>query len=262
MQTLPSTLLDRLRRDLDPSFMVEDFVFSPGDFPSLVDLAAVADDLSVVEVPRIVRRTVGLRGRVAALELGLALGVEGTDPAFALLVGFLQTFQRPIPFDAVVYLQDPPIGIGDSGLAWAWDGGPDLDVLAFLRANVLVTLKRHAGVDPIAVAREVDHALESREHVIAPPVNPYYGLEGSGEGAMSTLAVAAGSRVALPIPPSLAGRSLFFATAQGSANRDPDDPGRWYYRAGLDPGSVTVDVLAVGRGLVPFGARIPVVVTG
>lgn len=262
MQTLPSALVDRLRADVDPSFLVEDFVFAPADFPSLAGQEVVDDLLVVHAAPRTVHRTVHTGDALTAsgVDLELWLAVDGAGEAFDVLLAFCGDFSRPIPVSDIVILQDEAAPIGDTGLGWPWSHGAPPSVLAWMRGNLLVTLTGRGGLDVVTTARQIDGVLAGLDRVVQPGGNPYYGSGPVAPAPLERRSVAPGGVLPLSLPPDLRRLALFFFPERGSVNLDPEaGANAWYYRAGLDPAeSVAVDVLGVGPGIVPRGARLSV----
>ncbi len=249
-------------RALKRPLLGEDYVFDPRDIPGIGHFLLVGSTVSLLEKPVTVRRQTYLRqpsDRHTSLHLTLSLCWDGFAEAANLLFMFAESFQGPVPVDAVVETRDR-YGIGDFGIAWTWTKRETPDVVCFVRHNVLATLVNAAPVDLPSVARDLDRVLSRKSTVEA-----YRDVEG---GLLSGLKTGAGGVPRAPAagrltlgPPDGERDRLFFVTSTGSVNRDLDRPEVRYYRAGLTRGKQEITLYRVKAGLLPTRERLAVEVT-
>lgn len=234
------------RRDaLTQLSLASDFRFVPSEYASLRDHRVEHDDIDVLEHPLTIDRLYFLVRGSDSLQLEFALSLEGASGASELLFRRAEAFQREPASEAV---QDLVLahGIGDLGLTWSWGKEDRNGVVGFVRHNVLVFLQGR-NETLIEQAREIDIALSrANARPSAPQIDEPSFEFGTGEA----LRVKRGERIDLgtPIKP---GDRHFFISSGGSVNRDPKDPARHYFRAGLLEGQHRVTVLRVGAGLLP-----------
>ncbi|MGE0552204.1 MAG: hypothetical protein AB7R55_02115 [Gemmatimonadales bacterium] len=198
-------------------------------------------------------------------EGGVTLAVElrlcwrgGVDPIESLFQ-FVESFQRGIPTEQVRRISDE--GIGDFGLAWSWDDPLGAQIVAFIRANVLVTVQAPDAVGLAErVARAIDGALARLPTIDGYPEPVGGALDRVREKAGTERpAVAPGGRLDLAQQPK--GERWFWVTTGGAANRDPAAPDHWYYRAGTEPGPVEIRLFRVDEGLLPVAERLALLVS-
>jgi hypothetical protein len=132
-------ILDRLGFDRisteDRPYIAEDFVFQASDYVSGRELRSVHEDVALEETPLAFCRQVHLQHEAqshTALKLRFALCWNGFRDALGLLANYSQSFQRAIPEAAVANAAEKH-GTGDFGLAWAWSGEGEPDILAFVK---------------------------------------------------------------------------------------------------------------------------------
>jgi hypothetical protein len=257
-------ILDRLGFEAisreDRPYLAEDFVFQPSDYASGRELRNVHEDLVLEESPLALFRQVHLQHAARAhtsLRLRLALCWNGFRDALSLLANYSQSFQRAIPEKGVVNAAEK-YGTGDFGLAWAWSGDGEPDVLAFVKNNVFVGIEGHdaaALVRPLA--RELADALGKLR------TGGTYGEERTGlladvrrrSGEVPSLPP--GGRLDLGVLPA-DDSTLFFVTSSGSVNRSPHETDSWYYRAGAAKGRQEIILFRVGKGILPIRERLTV----
>jgi hypothetical protein len=257
-------ILDRLGFDAisreDRPYIAEDFVFQPSDYASGRELRNVHEDLVLEESPLALFRQVHLQHAARAhtsLRLRLALCWNGFRDALSLLANYSQSFQRAIPEKGVVNAAEK-YGTGDFGLAWAWSGDGEPDVLAFVKNNVFVGIEGHdaaALVRPLA--RELADALGKLR------TGGTYGEERTGlladvrrrSGEVPSLPP--GGRLDLGVLPA-DDSTLFFVTSSGSVNRSPQEKDSWYYRAGAAKGRQEIVLFRLGKGILPIRERLTV----
>jgi hypothetical protein len=241
-------------------YIAEDFVFQPSDYVSGRHLQNVHEDLILEETPLAVSRQIHLQHSTRAhtsLKLRLALCWNGFRDALSLLAYYAQSFQRPVLESSVVNAAEK-YGTGDFGLAWAWSGAGEPDVLAFVKNNVFVGVDGHnaaALVRPLA--RELADALgklrtggtyaEERAVLLADV------RRRSGE----VPSLAPGERLNLGVLPA-DDSTLFFVTSSGSVNRSPQEKDSLYYRAGAAKGRQDIILFRVGKGILPTRERLTV----
>lgn len=257
-------ILDRLGFEAisreDRPYLAEDFVFQPSDYASGRELRNVHEDLVLEESPLALFRQVHLQHAARAhtsLRLRLALCWNGFRDALSLLANYSQSFQRAIPEKGVVNAAEK-YGTGDFGLAWAWSGDGEPDVLAFVKNNVFVGIEGHdaaALVRPLA--RELADALGKLR------TGGTYGEERTGlladvrrrSGEVPSLPP--GGRLDLGVLPA-DDSTLFFVTSSGSVNRSPQEKDSWYYRAGAAKGRQEIVLFRLGKGILPIRERLTV----
>jgi len=230
---------------LPQSWLMGDFRFVPAEYASLREYKIEHDEVDMVEKPLAVDRLYFLIRASESLDLELALCLEGTAAAAELLFRRLEAFQREPAAEAV---QDVAVArsLGQVGVAWSWGEDERDGVAGFVRHNVLAILQGSYET-LLEQAQELDAALARLNAGDSPPQidKPSFDL-GAGEAA---LRVEPGGRVDLGLP--MGPERLFFLAAGGSVNRDPREPTRHYFRAGLGKGPQVVTVLGVGAGLLP-----------
>lgn len=235
--------------------LADDFEFSPAAYPSLREFRVDHEEVGVLETPVAIDRRYFLSHGSDSLRLELALCLAGFSAAVELLFQRASAFQREPADEAVVDLPRAS-GIGQVGVAWSWGKDERDGVAGFVRHNVLVfmqgryeTLLEHARALDAVLARGATTAeyFESAAPLLAV----------SGEGALT---VAPGGRIDLGLPTSPDAQHFFIASG-GSVNRDPTEPTRYYYRAGLEKGTHLVTVFRVGRGLLPARQTIRVTIS-
>ena len=239
---------------LPQSSLTGDFRFVPTEYTSLRAYRIEHEDVDVLEKPRAVDRLYFLTHGSDSLQLEFALCLEGATAAAELLFRRAEAFQREPAAEAVRDLVLAE-GIGALGLAWSWSKEERNGVAGFVRHNVLVFLQgRYETL--LQQARELDAAL-ARTPVGAGPsetAEPSFDL-----GHETTLRVAPGGRVDLGLP-LRPGENHFFIASGGSVNRDPKEPTRHYFRAGLGKGPQLVTALRVGGGLLPARQMIRIMI--
>jgi hypothetical protein len=228
---------------LPQSSISGDFRFDPAEIPALREYRIVQEDVDVLESPLGVDRLYDLASGRRQLRLELALSINGPAAALDLLFRRLAAFQRDPEENDVRDLAKLD-GIGEVGVAWPWQGPDALGVVGFLRHNVVVMLQ---GLFEPAVqqARDLDAAIARASTGDKPSMREEPSFE-LGERVTTN----PGGRLDLGLPVK-GDERLFFITSGGSVNRDPNQPSRYYFRAGLTRGLQTVTVLRVGAGLVP-----------
>ena len=229
-----------------PALLTGDFRFVPGEYPSLREYRVEHDEVDVLEKPLAVDRLYLLAHGSDSLQLELALCLEGAAATTELLFRRLDAFQREPDTDALRDLAATS-GIGSVGVAWSWGTEDRNGVAGFVRHNVMVLLQGRFET-LIEQARELDAALARTPSGAGPSQTD----EASFELVAPDTALRAvpGGRVDLGLPVR-AGEQHFFIASGGSVNRDPKEPMRHYFRAGLDKGPQLVTVLRVGAGLLP-----------
>jgi hypothetical protein len=226
--------------------LAEDFAFVPAEYPSLREYRVEHEEVSLLEAPLAVDRYYFLSRGTESLKIELALCLAGAEAADELLFQRAAAFEREPQPEAMVDLARSQT-VGEVGLAWSWGGDERDGVAAFVRHNVLVFLQgRHEGL--LEYARALDAALVRRK-TVATYREDGEALFGVG-GKDATLRAAPGTRVDLG-PPTKPDAQHFFVATGGSVNRDPSDPARYYYRAGLEKGTHRLTAFRLGRGLLP-----------
>lgn len=254
-----ATLRDQLPRPpVSPErarLLGEDYRFNSDRLPSTQPFRVEHEAVHLLERPLSLERVYHLRDPAdVQLVLGFRLCWNGGADAVESLFQFVESFQREIPIEAVRRISDE--GIGEFGLAWSWDDPFGAEIVAFVRANVLVTVQGQdtAGL-PERVAAEVDGELRALRTMEAYPEVSGGAFESIREkAAPRPVEIPAGGRLTLGSQPR--GERWFFLTTKGSANRDPGAPDTWYYRAGLDRGPAEVRLFRVDPGLVPVLERL------
>jgi len=252
--------LTRLASEARP-FVAEDFVFDPSAIAATKDTLIVHEELFLEETPLALLRQIDLQHGArlhTSVRLRLALCWNGFGDALALLARFPNSFQRAFSPDALVNTAER-YQIGDVGMAWAWSGEGEPDVLAFVRNNVYASLVGHDAVAVVrTAARELDEALR-RLRTGGPYADVSTGiLAEARRRAGEVPRVPPGGRLELGAIPLATAEKLFFLTTSGSVNRAPEQPESWYYRAGAERGPQEIIVFRVGRGILPVRERLAV----
>jgi len=239
---MASNLRERFgrKRALPQSSLTGDFRFVPAEYTSLREHRIAHEEVNVLEKPLAVDRLYFLAHGSDSLQLEFALCLEGAAAAAELLFRRAEAFQREPAAEAVRDLTLAQ-GTGDLGVAWLWGREERNGVAGFVRHNVLAFLQgRYETL--LEQARELDAAL------VRTPAGA--GPAQIDESSFAVLRVPPGGRVdlGLPVRP---GEQNFFIASGGSVNRDPKEPTRHYFRAGLGRGQQLVTVLRVGSGLLP-----------
>jgi hypothetical protein len=245
----------------DRPFIAEDFVFDPGAFTATRDLAAVHEEVFLEETPLAVLRQIHLEHGArphTAVTLRCALCWNGFRDALTLLERFPRSFQRAIPPNAVVNTAER-YGIGDAGVAWAWSGTGEPDVLAFVRNNVYASFTGHDAAEIVRLAaRELDEAV-TRLRTSGPYADaPTGALDEVRRRVPEVARVASGGRLDLGAVPTDPNTRVFFLSTGGSVNRSPERAEQWYYRAGATKGRHEIVAFRVGRGILPVRERLVV----
>jgi hypothetical protein len=237
----------------------EDYVFDVEKHPSLKEFKVVHQEVSMIETPLVLVRRVYL-GHVgekqSTLKLGMTLCWNGFRDALDALFGFAESFERPIPVEAVLNTTEV-YQIGGFGLSWSWLGEGEPDILCFIKNNVLVTLQ---GRNLVTVAKEIDGELKGLKTTrkYAEEEDAIFSEVKKKEGEVPK--VKAGGHLTLPAIPNKE-QSFFFFTTSGSVNRDVDRPRFWYYRAGMEKGKQEVILFRVKSGILPKKERLILEVT-
>lgn len=243
----------------DRPSVAEDFVFQASDVRSASELRIVHEEVMLDETPLALVRLIHLEHSArphTSLRLRLILCWNGFRDALTLLARFSQSFQRAIP--AAVVNTAEQYGTGDFGVAWAWSGQGEPDVLAFVKNNVFVSIEGH---DAAAVVRPL--ARELAEALGRLRTGGAYGdvaveqLADVRRRAGDAPRVPSGGRLDLGVLPE-DGSTFFFLTTSGSVNRSQERNGAWYYRAGAERGPQTVTLFRVGKGILPVRDRLTV----
>jgi hypothetical protein len=241
----------------------EDWVFDPPRYPALAAFTIVYQEASLRETPLAILRNIHLAQVIdpaATVQVDVALCLNDARDAIDLLFQFADSFERLIPVDRAQNTAQT-MRAGDFGVAWSWSGEGPLEVVAFVRHNVVVMLQRHHGEDLLpAAAREIDAALSSLRTV------PRYA--DAADGFFSEVKQKVG-----PVPRVAAGASLplgrrldenesyFFLVDGGSVNRDRERTDTFYFRAGMNKGRREITLFRLGAGILPVRERLAVDVT-
>jgi len=239
-------LRKRFAREPKGELLAEDFIFEVGREGPLAGFRIDHADVALIERPLAVRRESHLASEAEVLRVVLYLCLEGAAIAHDWLFAVGSAFQREPEPEAI---QSLDLGPGTVGFSWAWSADGSAAFAAFVRHNVVVTLDGH--LDTIrATVFSLDRALRGLK------TTPIGGRPTPPE-ARTVGRIAAGGRLDLPFTDE-PGMNLFFVATGGAVNRDPALPGRYYFRAGLERGTHTVESLRVGRGLLPQRTRLTV----
>jgi hypothetical protein len=251
---------EALKRPARP-LIGDDWTFAPARHPALAGFSIVHQEVSLRETPLAVLRNIHLAHTIdpaAAVQLDIALCLNDARDAIDLLFQLADSFERRIPIDSVQNTAAQTLAVGDFGVAWSWTGDGPVEVLAFVRNNVVVMMQRHHGEDLLLpAAREIDATLNSLRTV------PRY--EDAADRFFAEV-----RRTAGPAPKVAAGSVLtlgrqtdqnqtyFFLVNGGSVNRDRTEPDTWYFRAGMQRGPREITLLRLGPGILPVRERLGV----
>jgi hypothetical protein len=253
-----ASLRDRLPQPAAPAaqgLLGEDWRFAPERLTSTHGFRLERESVHLLERPLALERFFHLRD-VGDLRLTIGLRLHWGDggEARASLLAFVESFERMLPLERVRRISDD--NVGDFGLAWSWDDPLGAEVVAFTRANLLVTVTAPDGAGlaervarvldgSLAALRSIDRYPETSEGVFGALLR-----EWGGERPR----LAAGGRLPLGTQPGE--ERWFFLTTGGSANREPSAPDSWYFRAGLTPGRAEITLFRVDAGLLPVVERL------
>ena len=241
-------------------YIAEDFVFDAARYPSARALRVAHEELMLHETPLALVREIHLEPserRHAAMRLSLALCWNGFRDAMSVLGRFPSRFQRAFLETAVVNAAER-YGTGDFGLAWSWSDAGEVDVLAFVLNNVLVTLEGHeAGPIVRALAQELAGALRNLRTGGPYAEAPSGPLGQAGRRAGDPPRLRPGGTLDLGVLGE-EGTNLFFLTSSGAVNRSRDRSDAWYYRAGAENGRQQITLFRVGKGILPVMERLAV----
>jgi len=237
--------------------LADDFVFSPGEYPSLHEFRVEHEEVDLLETPLAVDRRYFLSHGSDSLQIEFALCLQGFSAAVELLFQRASAFQRE-PTEAAVIDLARTSDVGDVGVAWSWGQDERDGVAGFVRHNVLVFLQGGGHETLLKHVRELDDALARQTTTEAYAQHRDVLFELGGASAL--LGVAPGGRADLGLPASPDAQHFFVASG-GSVNRDPNAPARYYFRAGLKPGSHVIEAYRVGHGLLPARQTIHVTIS-
>jgi hypothetical protein len=235
----------------------EDFVFKVEEYSSLKGFEHVHQEVSLVEQPLGLERTVFLshvEEKQTTLQLHIILCWNGYKDALELLYKFPESFQRAVPVESVSETAKE-YQIGSTGFGWSWEGSKKPEMLSFVRNNVFISVQGSCGSGDVILsfAKEIDDRLAKQKTQDEYP-EAKEGLF-SREKREETLAVSPGGRIDIgTFPPGE--KSVFFLTTAGSVNRDADNPDLWYYRAGMEKGKQEVTLFWVEAGVLPRKERL------
>jgi hypothetical protein len=242
---------DRVSREQRP-LLGEDFVFATFRYASVAEFRVVHLELHFEETPLAVVRDIYLHHAEnphSSLQLTLALAWNGFRDALTLAAHFASAYQRAIP-EVAVFNTTVRHGIGDFGVAWAWEGKGEPEVVAFVRNNAFVGIQGHdAGEHTLALATELDETLSGLKTTLSyeEDANGLTAKIRQREGNVPR--VPSGGRLDLGVPPKE--QSTFFLTSSGSVNRDPSNPSLRYFRAGTETGRQEITLFTLGEGILP-----------
>jgi hypothetical protein len=235
--------------------LADDFRFLPSGYPSLRDFRIDHERVDMLEMPLAVDIQYVLSRGTDGLQLEFALCIAGFAAAVDLLFLRAGAFQREPADEALVDLPQAN-SIGDVGVAWRWGRDEADGVSGFVRHNVVVFMQ--GGYDALLQhAGALDAELERRATTTAYSDSDAPLLDGNRGEAIK---LAPGGRIDLGLPVSPEARHFFVASG-GAVNRDPTEPARFYYRAGLEKGTYLIRVFRVGHGLLPARQTIPVAIS-
>ena len=244
-------MLNQILRELVTSdagssnVLAQDFVLEVGHTGPLASLSIDSEQVSVLENPLAVRRELQLFTESEALRVVLGLCLEGPGAAREWLQNEGSAFQREPKAEDIQKLK---LDQGATGFYWSWLADGSLAFAAFARHNFMATLNgRLATIHAVAAA--IDHDVCALKTI---PVSEIAQIE-----ARSVEHIAAGGRFDLPVSDAPESQLFFIATG-GAVNRDPAASGHYYYRAGQHQGRHTIDILRVGRGLLPERTRVSI----
>lgn len=235
--------------------MARDFILDPGKLPSLESYEVEAESVRLLESPLAVQRHVDLRNKEdphKTIELDMVLCLSGHSDAVERMFWAIENFQREVSEDLISVHE----GLGDFGVAWAWEANEVPNMVAFVINNMVVTLYAHFGDAMVPAGIELSSMLPKETIDAYPDAEPrvFKAVRDTGGGAIE---VDAGARLEIGEPPS-DGETLFFLATGGAVNRDANAPEVRYYRAGLEKGHYEITVIRVGSGVVPAIERLEI----
>ena len=232
-----------------------DSVLDPKMLPLLEAYEVEAESVRLLESPLAVQRRVDLRSRDdrhKAIQLDTVLCLLSHSDAVERLFWAIESFQRDIPENSIAAHE----GLGDFGVAWAWEEDEAPNMVAFVRNNLVVTLYAHHAEAMLPAAIELISMLPEETIDAYPEAEPRV-LKATRDRGGGAIEVEAGARLEIGEPPA-DGETLFFLSTGGSVNRDARAPEARYYRAGLEKGRYEITAIRVGAGLVPAIERLEI----
>ena len=230
----------------------ENYQFRISDYPVLVDFSIKHHETFLLKNPLACVKEFFLSHAKQSgnINLSFSLCWNGFQDAVSLLFGFVESFQRNIRLENIKNTTETD-QIGDFGLTWVWSGEKQRTVLAFVRNNVLITIKGRQISDLIVpLAREIDNQLKVLNVTLK--YNDSTGILSEVKKKKGEVPVVnAGKRIDIGKSPKK-DRQLFFLVSGGSMNRDYENPDLWYYRAGMDKGSYSITLFKETSGILPI----------
>jgi hypothetical protein len=231
----------------------EDYIFDPTQIAAAKEFKAIHENVFLEESSIALVRQIHLQHASkphSSLHVTLTLCWNGFQDALTALTRFAGSFERGVPAESVVSTVRT-YEVGDFGVAWAWSGKGDPDILAVVRSNVFLGIRSHdAGEVTVSLARAVDTALRNRKATEA--------YSDTSSGLFAELKKRGGETLKVPSTGKLLLGTLpegdakfFFLTSSGSVNRDADKPETWYYRAGTKTGPQVIRLYWVDAGILP-----------
>ena len=240
--------------------LAKDYIFTPR-FPLAEPFKNVYERAFLEETPLAVVREIHLQHSEkphASAKVTLALCWNGFADAMTLLERFVNSFQRAVPAGGPWQHNE----IGDFTVLWSWDQSRmEEDVIAMVRFNVFMAATGH-DTEPgflIALAAQADRELRAMPTTESYPDQREGLFSNVRRGTEGAPRVPVGGRLDLgEFAAEKEGASLFFLASSGSINRDPQEPQKWYYRAGAKRGPQEITLYRVGRGILPLRERLRV----
>lgn len=240
--------------------LATDYIFTPR-FPLAEPFKNVYEKVFLEETPLAVVREIHLQHSEkphASAKVTLALCWNGFADAMTLLERFVNSFQRAAPAGGPWQHNE----IGDFTVLWSWDQRRmEENVIAMVRFNVFMAATGH-DTEPgflIALAAQADRELRALPTTESYPDQSEGLFSNVRRGTEGAPRVPAGGRLDLgEFAAEKEGASLFFLASSGSINRDPQDPQKWYYRAGAQRSTQEITLYRVGRGILPLRERLRV----
>lgn len=215
--------------------------FSPlaTDLPSLSGTILLREQLQPVFGSSVARAYLYAdTSLAAALRLTVIVDQEGSAGAIeALLLHLLSTELAP-----AVRADPTSPAVGQVHVLEEGQGA-----MHFIRHNVTISVRDDRGFAHLVapLAREIDDALKGRATAASLAGHPDAPRIVRFEPAASGVPTGGAVDLRVDVEDSHPPLSLLFSAEGGSYNVDPARPGRYYFRAGPDPGSGVVTLQAV-----------------
>lgn len=262
-EDFPSTIISRLSlgkflQEKRP-LINENYVFRPDRYPIIEKFDIVHDEVRFINKPLVFVRDYHLIKRdyeISTLKINFHLCWDGFADAIKLMAGFAESFSREPELLRIESPSDEDIDrVGDMAFLLSWDSTQFIDVIVFVRNNVMITIQQQNIQNVRNIALELDKSIQklnqTDKYSESEPITFQEIKKEHGEIAKIT----SGSYIVFKNPDPEK-RHLFFHTTKGSINSDPNNRGVYYYRAGAPSKEEVITVYQMDEGLLPKMERL------